>query len=391
MTDAEVVVAGGGPAGAATAARLAADGVDVALFDRARFPREKACAEFLSPGAVAALERLGVLADAAAHGAWQEGMRIAAESAEFRLRYDDGRRGLGIARPVLDGLLLERARAAGARVDEGVTVAGVLVERGAVTGVRVRDDAGQELAVRAQLVVAADGLRSPVARSLGLERELRRPRRLGLVARVRGAATSSMGVMAVGRDAYCGVASVGAAETSVGLVVSAGARRADETAAELIHREVEALAPAHDALTGAARATSIRGASPLARRVGQVAGPGYLLVGDAAGFTDPFTGEGVHRALRGAELAASAVRNALARRDRDPVDYPRARRDAFAAKERACLLVQALLARPALFEYCLRRAARRERAARVLAGVFGDYVPARAAFDPGVVADLVRP
>ena len=68
MTDAEVIVAGGGPAGAATAARLAGEGVDVLVLDRASFPREKACAEFLSPGAVAALDRLGVLADAAALG-----------------------------------------------------------------------------------------------------------------------------------------------------------------------------------------------------------------------------------------------------------------------------------------------------------------------------------
>ena len=391
MTGAAVVIAGGGPAGAATAARLAADGVDVALFDRARFPREKACAEFLSPGAVAALDRLGVLADAAALGSWHEGMRIVGESGVFALRYDDGHRGLGIARTALDALLLERARAAGARVYEGVAVAGALVERGAVTGVRVRDESGRERPVRAQLVVAADGLRSPVARSLGLEREPRWPRRLGLVARVRGAGPSPVGVMAVGRARYCGVVSVGGAETSVGLAVSPGSRRPGETAAELFGRAVAGLAPVRDALMGAVPASSIRGASPLSRRVSRVAGHGYLLVGDAAGFTDPFTGEGVHRALRGAELAAAAARQALARHDRHPVEYACARRDAFAAKERACLVVQALLARPALLEYCLRRAARRERAARVLAGVFGDYVPARAAFAPAVVADLVRP
>ena len=390
MTAAEVVVAGGGPAGAATAARLAADGVDVALFDRARFPREKACAEFLSPGTVAALEHLDVLDAAAALGAWQEGMRVAGESAEFTLRYDDDRRGLGIARPALDALLLERARTAGARVHEGTAVVGAIRERNGVTGVRVRDQTGRVERVRAQVVVAADGLHSPVARSLGLERPPRPPRRLGLVARVRGASPSPLGVMAVGHGAYCGVASVGA-ETSVGLAVSPGTRRPGETAVELFDRLLEALAPARETLGGTGPPTAIRGASPLSRRVSRVAGRGYLLVGDAAGFTDPFTGEGVYRALRGAELAAAAVRTALERRDRDPIEYARARRNAFASKERACLVVQALLARPGLFEYCLARAARRERAARVLAGVFGDYLSARAAFRPRVVADLVRP
>jgi flavin-dependent dehydrogenase len=130
---------------------------------------------------------------------------------------------------------------------------------------------------------------------------------------------------------------------------------------------------------------------PLARAVARVSGPGYLLVGDAAGFTDPFTGEGVNRALRGAELAADAVVGALARHDRDPVTYAAARRQAFAMKQRACLLLQALLGAPSLFEYCLRRAARRDRAAGALAGVFGDYLPAETLFRPAVLAGLVRP
>ena len=382
---------GGGPAGAATATWLAADGVDVVLFDRARFPREKACAEFLSPGAVAALDRLGIREHASSVGAWQEGMRIASDSAEFTLRYDEGRRGLGVARPVLDALLLERSRAAGAQVHEGVSVVSPLEKLGRISGVRVRDESGGETAVRAHVVVAADGLRSPLARSLGLDRPTRWPRRLGLVARVRGASPSPFGVMAVGRDGYCGVASVGGRETSVGLAVAPEAKREGESTAELFERSVATLRPAREALLGSVRATSIRGASSLARRVTRVAGPGYLLVGDAAGFTDPFTGEGVFRALRGAELAAAAVREALAHPERDAVGYARARREAFAAKERACLLVQVLLARPALFDHCLRRAARRDRAARVLAGVFGDYLPARIAFWPGTVADLVRP
>jgi flavin-dependent dehydrogenase len=131
--------------------------------------------------------------------------------------------------------------------------------------------------------------------------------------------------------------------------------------------------------------------APLARRVSRVSGPGYLLVGDAAGFTDPFTGEGIHRALRGAELASTAVRSALSRVDREPAGYAAARRQAFAAKERACLLLQAVLAWPSLFDYCLRRAEARERVGRILAGVFGDYLPAEAALRPALVAELVRP
>ena len=387
MTDAEVIVAGGGPAGAATAAFLAADGVDVLVLDRAAFPREKACAEFLSPGTVDALERLGVVDAAASRGAWQDGMRIVGARASFELRYRTGRRGLGIARPLLDALLLDRAREAGADVRERTHVAGALVERGAVAGVRLRDGR----AVRARFVVAADGLRSPVARSLGLERDARWPRRLGLVARVRGAEPSRFGIMAVGRAGYCGVASVGAGATSVGMALAPGARRAGESADALFARTLASLPAARDAVGPGERATQVRGAGPLARRVARVSGPGYLLVGDAAGFTDPFTGEGVHRALRGAELAAVAARHALARADRIPSGYAHARRHAFAAKERACLVLQAVLASPALFEHCLRRASRRERVARTLAGVFGDYLPAAVALRPSFAFDLLRP
>jgi menaquinone-9 beta-reductase len=387
VTHAEVIVVGGGPAGAVTAALLAAGGTDVLVLDRAVFPREKACAEFLSPGAVEALERHGVLAEAAVRGAWQEGMRIVTPRAAFALRYRDGRRGLGVPRPVLDALLLARAREAGARVRERAHVAGALVERGAVAGVRLRD--GQ--VVRARFVVAADGLRSPVARSLGLERKARWPRRLGLVARVRGAPVGPLGVMAVGAGGYCGLASVGGGETSVGMALAPGTRRPGESATALFERTLGALPAARELVGAAPRVTPIRGIDPLARRVARVSGPGYLLVGDAAGFTDPFTGEGVFRAIRGGELAAAAAVRALRCPEREPTGYARARRHAFAAKERACLALQAALASPWLFDYCLRRAAARDRLAATLAGVFGDYVPVRSALRPALVADLVRP
>lgn len=386
MTDAEVIVVGGGPAGAATATRLAAGGFDVLVLDRATFPREKACAEFLSPGAVSELDRLGVIGAAAAVGAWQDGMRIVSRRAAFTLRYEEGRRGLGIARPQLDRLLLERARDEGAQVREGTHVGSALLERGHVAGVRLRD--GGEL--RARFVVAADGIHSPVARSLGLELRPAWPRRLGLVARVRGVAASRLGLMAVGAGAYCGVASVGAGETSIGLGISGGTRRAGESAEALFGRLLASLPAARDTVAGARRAGVVRGVAPLSRRVSGVAGPGFLLVGDAAGFTDPFTGEGVFKALRGAELAAEAARRALSRPDRAPTGYAAARREAFAPKERACLLLQAALAVPAVFDHCLRRASR-DRVAALVAGVFGDYVPARSALRPAVVAELVRP
>lgn len=391
MSDVQVVVVGGGPAGAATAARLAGVGVDVLVLDRARFPREKACAEFLSPGTVDALDRLGLRDEAAAAGAWQHGMRIVSERATLTLDYADGHRGLGVARTKLDTLVLGAARSAGARVDEGVAVLGAIQEKSRVRGVRVRDADGRVSTVTAELVVAADGVHSPVARSLGLERPAPWPRRVGLVAHVDGVEPDALGLMAVGSGRYCGVAAVGAGELSVGMALSDGLRRPSESVTALWERVVDSLPSVREALAGSTRTSRIRGVAPLARAVRRVSGPGYLLVGDAAGFVDPFTGEGVHRALRGAELAADSTLEALRRSDRHALHYPAARRSAFAAKHRAYLGLQAVLAVPAFLEYCLRRAAGRRHVAAALAGVFGDYLAPATLYHPRTLLELIRP
>ena len=350
MSATQVVVVGGGPAGAATAARLAGVGFDVLVLDRARFPRENACAEFLSPGTVDALGRLGLRDAAAEAGAWQQGMRIVSARATLTLDYADGQRGLGVARTRLDSLLLDAARSAGARVVEGVTALGAVEVGGRVRGVRVRDADGRVSTLAAELVIGADGVHSPVARSLGLERPAPWPRRVGLVAHVQGAEQDGLGLMAVGSRRYCGVAAVGGGELSVGMALSDDVRRPGESVAALWERVVESLPSVREALAGSTRTSRIRGVAPLARAVRRVSGPGYLLVGDAAGFVDPFTGEGVHRALQGAELAADATLEALGRPDRDPLRYPAARRSAFAAQHRAYLGLQAVIAVTALFE-----------------------------------------
>ena len=123
------------------------------------------------------------------------------------------------------------------------------------------------------------------------------------------------------------------------------------------------------------------------------AGPGWLLVGDAAGFLDPFTGEGLHRALVSTELAAAAIdadcsdgdARALGRlRPRDAAPIPRRR-------TLVSWLVQAFLARPAAFEYAARRLAARPDVRATMGLVMGDLVPATAALDPRFLAALLAP
>jgi geranylgeranyl reductase family protein len=402
--DADVLVVGSGPAGSATASLLARQEHDVLLLDRAAFPREKACAEYFSPGVVDVAGRLGLLdAIQAADPAHPLGMRIRTPRACVQLAYRDDRpgpivsedwtqrSGLGMPRPRFDNLLLDHARACGVRVRERVFVLGALVEGDRVVGVRARSGAREE-SLHARVVVAADGLQSTIVRSLGLARPVRWPQRLGLIARYAGVtAIDRYGEMHVGRGGYCGLAPVGGGIVNVGLVGALGGRSAGESIEQLFERRLAQLPGVVQALRGAERVTPVRGVGPMARRVRRVAGPGYLLVGDAAGFLDPFTGEGVYRALRGAELAAAAVGRALQRSDAMPVGYARARHAAFADKEWVCWLIQLFLASPRWFGYAIGNLSQRPALATVLAGVLGDYHPARAALRPAYLAALLRP
>ena len=110
----------------------------------------------------------------------------------------------------------------------------------------------------------------------------------------------------------------------------------------------------------------VQGIGPLARQVRTCAGPGYALIGDAAGFFDPFTGEGIFRALRSAQLLAAG-----------PDAYAAQRSKAFAAKERLVALIQVFVQTPRLMNFAIHRLQQRPRLARELGNVLGDLRPAR--------------
>ncbi len=182
----DVLVIGGGPAGTSTAVALAKRGIDVMLVDRARFPRPKPCAEYLSPEASRILDAMGALDTVENTGAARlRGVIVRAPNgSQIRGEFVSGHgyrafrdRGLSVRREVLDQVLLDRARAAGVRVREGVRATGLRIDAGVVTGAELLDGG----AIDARLVVGADGLRSIVTRRLGLAGTSRWPRRLALV------------------------------------------------------------------------------------------------------------------------------------------------------------------------------------------------------------------
>ena len=121
------------------------------------------------------------------------------------------------------------------------------------------------------------------------------------------------------------------------------------------------------------------------------AGDRWLVVGDAAGFLDPFTGEGLHRAVVSAVLGARAASAALRGTSGALMAYDRAMRRRFASKDVVSWLVQVFLERPHLFEYAARRIAARTPVRETMGLVMGDLVPASRALDPRYLGALLRP
>jgi flavin-dependent dehydrogenase len=398
--DAEVVVAGGGPAGSTLAAALAAAGHNVVLLDKARFPRHKACSEYVNPAGARLLEEMGLLGEIHTAGAHRmEAMLVHAPGghrfvADYA-RAEPGRAALGLSRYRLDHLLLERAKAAGVTVCEGARVRDVLREKGRVVGVEA-SIAGTREQIRSALVVGADGRNSAVARTIATNAPPFWLRKTGLVAHYRGVGgLDQFGEMHVARHAYAGLAPLEDGLTNVALVAGVQTVNGRSGTVEEFFADALGSIPAvAQKLAGAERVGGIRGVGPMASRVRRATGDGYLLVGDAASFLDPFTGDGIYQALRAAHLAAPVASAALRARDVSAEalnPYRIARRRDFSSKRAVCWIVQGFVNSPPLMNYVTERLARRDDLGLTLSGVLGDFRPATAALSPLFLARLLRP
>ncbi len=292
----DLVVAGAGPAGLFTALFARDAGLTVRVVEPRRPPIDKACGEGLMPGAVRILGQVGVQLGRDVQGQPFGGIRYLDGDRTAESRFRSGT-GWGVRRDALQAALF---RAAVGRGVEMVT--------GIVDSVEQNAAAVTAAGIISRYLVAADGLHSPIRRLLGLQLPQVGPPRWGLRRHVRIAPWADVVEVYWSRSSEAYLTPIGPQEVSVALLTGARAPFHDQLAAF----------PELAARLAGCDGDDVRGAGPLRQRVSSRVAGRVLLVGDAAGYVDALTGEGIDIAARSAR---ELVRCVLADR---PADYERA-------------------------------------------------------------------
>jgi len=401
MNEVAVAIVGGGPAGAALATRLAQQGIETVLFERLPAPRWRASGVYSSPLTRRRLEALGLPPNdverlirpiSAMH------VQSADGRAACRLEYSAPDHACGLDRVRMERTLLDHARRAGAQILEGHTA--VAVDLSPENPRLVVSGPSGASHWQARLVVGADGPPSLVARSAGVALPSRHFRRGALTVHradpdAGPRASAMVAEMIVGAGWYCGIAPVPGARVNLGLVLSERELRRQlqlpGRRSGIFARTLAELPGDERAWASAPATDEIQVALPLLHRVEHAAGRGFVLVGDAAGFVDPLSGDGLQRAFASAELAATAIGRALGGEGGALADYDRRLRARFRSKDVLSWLLQGFLANPVLARHALRRLERRAELRRTFSLALADLVPASRVMDPVFLSRLLAP
>jgi geranylgeranyl reductase family protein len=364
----DVLVIGGGPAGASAAYWLAKLGHEVTVVERKAFPREKTCGDGLTPRAVHQLNEMG-LGDQLAQFHRYNGLRATGMGRQLELEWPKHpvypQYGYVVRRRELDTMVARNAVAAGATLLEGHDALQPIVDRGFVRGAVVQPSIGDPLEIRARYVVVADGANSRFGRALGTFRTREWP--YGTAIRTywetpRHAEPWIESALDV-KDrngnpmpGYGWIFPVGDGTVNIGVGLLSTFREfksvntthlLDAYAHQVAERwEIDADHPE-------CKATS--GRIPMGGSVGPKAGPSYLVIGDAAGSVNPFNGEGIDYAYETARMAAQVLHEALDAGDPTALQrYPSMLETEYGEYFKVARLFARVIGRPALMRELTR-------------------------------------
>lgn len=342
MSASTVAVVGGGPAGLAAAIAIQRQGLECVVLDARLPPIDKACGEGLMPGAVAALTALGVDLQGAGRPFVGIGYRDGSSAVDGH--FPKGSIGLGVRRVELHRRLVQRAEQVGC----------TLRWRERVTAVQAQSDGWQletrvGATLRCQWLVGADGLHSRVRRWVGLEAVPQKaPHRYGVRRHLRTAPWSNLVEVFWGEGAEAYVTPIAPDAVGVAILWTAQDRRAGTQENHRFDSLLERFPTLLERLAGSPALSKDRGAGDFATRLRAGARERVALVGDASGYVDPITGEGLEIAFRQAELLARAIQNG------DLADYQGRQRATRRRPERITQLALVMARHPELRRRVLR-------------------------------------
>jgi geranylgeranyl reductase family protein len=391
--DADVIVVGAGPSGSTAAYYLAQAGLNVLLIEKSRFPRDKVCGDGLTPRAVKSLVAMGV--DVSEEAGWlrNKGLRVIGGGVRLELDWPELSSwpgyGLVRTRASLDEQLARRAQAAGAKLLEGTTVTGpVLDGDGRIVGVETTaeteeksktrsrsdnaergHDAAPTVTYRARVVVAADGNSSRLSVAMGLRKRDDRP--MGVAVRTYYTSPrhkddyleSWLDLWDGDRllPGYGWIFGMGDGTSNVGLgLLNTSDAFGKTDYRDLLKRWLKSM-PEEWGYVEENRTEPVRGAAlPMGFNRTPHYHKGLLLAGDAAGMVNPFNGEGIAYAMESGQLLARVVAQALARPTRAETErvlrsYPDELQAAYGRYYTLGRIFVELIGRPKLMRYATGR------------------------------------